>query len=93
MILNSMAKTSGKKMNKDSLATEFMFMINDNWIKELYGTEDRKSDEYNELHDAFDHIRSYGKFRNLVENLAEEVLDGLGNLNADRESVHDEDDD
>ena len=93
MILNSMAKSSDKKLNADDLASEFLFMINNNWIKQLYGTDDQKSEEYKELHEAFEFIRGFGKFRTLLDKLAEEVLDDLGNLNADRESVQDEDDD
>ena len=93
MILNSIAKSSNKKWKKDDLALQFLFMIDDNWIRQLYGTEDQKSDEYNELHAAFESIRGYSGFRKLLENLADEVLSDLNKLNAGPGSDLDDDDD
>ena len=93
MILNGILKSMKKNMDRFDLVSEFQFFFKDNWIKKLYDVEDRNSEEYNDLILATDSIRSNGRFRRLLDDLADEVIDEYKKLNAGPESVYSDDDD
>ena len=93
MILSSIAKSMHENPNRDKLVFEFQYMFKKNWINQLYDEDEQESDDFKELIMALDSIRGYGKFRNLMDDLSDEVIAEYKKLNAERESVHDEDDD
>jgi len=68
-------------------------MLKGHWFKQLYDETDQETDEYRELETSYNSILKYGKFRKLLEELAEEVIRDNRKLNAERASVYSEDDD
>ena len=93
MILNGIAKSMNENPTRDKLAFEFLYMLKGHWFRQLYDEADRNSDEFRELEQSYESIRKYGKFRNLLEELADDVISDLRKLDADRDSVHSDDDD
>ena len=93
MILNSIIKSLSGNPDRDKLAYEFLYMLKGHWFKQLYDETDQETDEYRELETSYNSILKYGKFRKLLEELAEEVIRDNRKLNAERASVYSEDDD
>ena len=93
MILNGIFKTLKGNPDRDKLAFEFLYMLKGSWFKQLYDEADQNTDEFRELDQSYDSIRKYGKFRHLLEELAEEVIRDNRKLEAERDSVSVDDDD
>ncbi len=93
MILSGITKTSQGNPDRDNLVFEFLYMLREHWLQQLYDETDRESDEFRELEESFESIRKYGKFRRLLEELADEVIRDNRKFDAGRDSVSVDDDD